>query len=82
MPDSVFLVPGFGAQGRSLEQVAACFRADGSGAVVNSSRGVINAYEEPQYVPPSPEHWPESVRRACRDLVDGVSKMRASGHNP
>ncbi len=25
LPDSVFLVPGFGAQGRSVEQVAACF---------------------------------------------------------
>lgn len=36
-----FLVPGYGAQGGGLEAVAACFSADGTGAVVNSSRAVL-----------------------------------------
>lgn len=76
LPEAVLLVPGFGAQGRSLEQVAACFRADGGGALVNSSRGVINAYADAQYAPPQPERWTESVARACGDLVTAVGKMQ------
>jgi orotidine-5'-phosphate decarboxylase len=40
MPHSVFLVPGYGAQGGKASDVAACFHPDGHGAVVNSSRGI------------------------------------------
>jgi len=39
-----FLVPGYGAQGGTAEDVAVCFNQDGLGAVVNSSRGIIAAY--------------------------------------
>ena len=41
MPETIFLVPGIGAQGGTAEDARAAFRADGSGAVVNSSRGVL-----------------------------------------
>lgn len=40
LPDVWFLVPGYGAQGGSAKDVQAAFRADGLGAIVNSSRGV------------------------------------------
>ncbi len=46
MPNSIFLVPGYGAQGGGAEDVRACFNEDGMGAIVNSSRGVIFAYEK------------------------------------
>jgi orotidine-5'-phosphate decarboxylase len=36
-----FLVPGFGAQGGSLDTVRACFDANGRGAVVNSARAIM-----------------------------------------
>lgn len=78
MPDSVFLVPGFGAQGRSVEQVAACFRSGGTGAIVNSSRGVIRAYEKEEYAPKREEDWADSVRQACRDFVEALSGIRAT----
>jgi orotidine-5'-phosphate decarboxylase len=41
LPKSLFLVPGYGAQGGSAEGVRACFNDDGLGAVVNSSRAVM-----------------------------------------
>jgi orotidine-5'-phosphate decarboxylase len=41
MPEVFFLVPGFGSQGGSAEDVRPAFRADGSGAIVNSSRGIL-----------------------------------------
>lgn len=41
LPRTLFLVPGFGAQGGALDTVRACFDARGRGAVVNSSRAVM-----------------------------------------
>jgi orotidine-5'-phosphate decarboxylase len=44
LPEGPFLVPGFGAQGGRAGDVAAGFRADGLGAVVNSSRGLTTSF--------------------------------------
>ena len=41
MKNCFFLVPGFGAQGGSAQDVIPCFNDDGLGAVVSSSRGVL-----------------------------------------
>ncbi len=46
MPQSIFLVPGYGAQGGGAADVAPCFNSDGKGAIVNSSRGITFAYEK------------------------------------
>lgn len=46
MPKSIFLVPGYGAQGGGAADVKPCFNSDGLGAVVNNSRGIIFAYEK------------------------------------
>ncbi len=40
LPRSVLLLPGYGAQGATADDVAAAFDEDGYGAVVNSSRGL------------------------------------------
>jgi orotidine-5'-phosphate decarboxylase len=40
LPNVWFLVPGYGAQGGTAADVKAAYRADGLGAIVNSSRGV------------------------------------------
>jgi orotidine-5'-phosphate decarboxylase len=46
-----FLVPGYGAQGAAAGDVAAAFRADGLGAIVNSSRGITFPFhpDEPRW---------------------------------
>lgn len=44
--ESILLVPGYGAQGGTADDVAAAFDRDGLGAVVNSSRGILYAYRE------------------------------------
>lgn len=46
MPQSIFLVPGFGAQGGSAADVKACFNEDGLGAIINSSREINFAWQE------------------------------------
>lgn len=75
MPHCLFLVPGFGAQGRSAEQVRACFKTDGSGALVNASRSVIYAYEESKYRERFADSWEGCVEQACRDFVEALKPL-------
>lgn len=51
LPNAWFLMPGFGAQGASAIDCRSGFRADGLGALINSSRGVLFAqeHEEAEY---------------------------------
>lgn len=41
MPKSYFLVPGYGVQGGDSKDILPCFNADGLGAIINSSRGIL-----------------------------------------
>jgi len=45
LPHTFFLVPGYGAQGGGAEGVAKAFDKNGLGAIVNSSRAVMCAYQ-------------------------------------
>ncbi len=72
MPHCLFLVPGFGAQGRTARQVAACFKPDGTGAIVNASRSVIYAYQEARYREGCGDDWRHCVEEACKDFVRAV----------
>jgi len=71
MPKTIFLAPGFGAQGRSAEQVAACFTTEDRGAVVNSSRGVIYAFDADQHRSAGGA-WQDAVTAACRQFVTAL----------
>lgn len=44
MPNSVFLVPGYGTQGGKAENLKNFFNQDKLGAIVNSSRGIVFSY--------------------------------------
>ena len=46
MPDTVFLVPGYGAQGGSARDAVAGRRPDGRGVLVSSSRGITGAWQQ------------------------------------
>jgi len=46
MPHAFFLVPGYGAQGATAEDIAGAFDKNGVGAIVNSSRGIMCAYKK------------------------------------
>ena len=72
MPEVPFLVPGYGAQGGSAADVAAAFRPDGSGAVVNSSRGIICAFH------PDDADWEAKVLAATQTTIADLA-ARHSG---
>ena len=46
MPHTFFLIPGYGAQGASGDDIKGYFDSDGRGCIVNSSRGIIAAYQK------------------------------------
>ena len=46
LPHTMFLVPGYGAQGGGAEGLAGGFDKNGLGAIVNSSRAVMCAYKK------------------------------------
>ncbi len=75
MPHVPLLVPGYGSQGGTAADVAAAFQPDGHGAVVNSSRGVIFAYEkEPYRSRYRPEEWERAVEEAARAMIGDLAK--------
>ncbi|MDR0197777.1 MAG: orotidine-5'-phosphate decarboxylase [Oscillospiraceae bacterium] len=46
LPNTFFLIPGYGAQGASAADLTAAFDKNGLGGAVNSSRGIIAAYKK------------------------------------
>ena len=46
LKNTFFLVPGYGAQGGTAEDVAVAFNDERKGAIVNSSRGIIAAWKK------------------------------------
>ena len=75
MPHTYFLVPGYGAQGGTAEDLKPCFKEDGLGAIVNSSRGIIAAYRQEKYAKFGPEHFGEASRQAVLDMAADISRV-------
>lgn len=70
LPKAFFLVPGYGAQGGKAEDLKACFNPDGLGAVVNSSRGIIGAWEKDPY---KGMPWEKAVAKAVVDMKADIN---------
>ena len=75
MPNTYFLVPGYGAQGGTAEDLRHCFNEDGLGAIVNSSRGIIAAYKQEKYAKFGAEHFAEASRQAVIDMVADINRV-------
>lgn len=73
LPQSILLVPGLGAQGGTAADVAAAFRDDGLGAVVNSSRGILFPY------PPAERAWEARIEAATRATIADLAAATPAG---
>ena len=70
MPHVILLIPGFGAQGGGVEDVREGFDKQGTGAIVNSSRGIIFAYEKEQHAGIA---WQDAIAAECRQAAESLS---------
>ena len=76
MPNTMFLVPGYGAQGATAKDVAVNFDQNGLGAIVNSSRGLMCAYKKDKYkefVGEFGKGWEEATKAACLDAKEDIN---------
>ena len=73
MPKSYILVPGYGAQGGKGKDLVHFFNKDGLGAIVNSSRGIIGAYQQEKYEALGEEGFAEAARRAVLDMKEDIA---------
>lgn len=73
MPKSYILVPGYGAQGGKGADLVHFFNEDGLGAIVNSSRGIIAAYQQEKYASFGAEHFGEASRAAVEDMREDIA---------
>lgn len=73
MPKTYILVPGYGAQGGKGEDLACFFNEDGLGAIVNSSRGIIAAWQQEKYEKFGEAHFGEAARAAVLDMKEDIA---------
>jgi orotidine-5'-phosphate decarboxylase len=79
LPGAFILVTGYGAQGASSEGAAACFNADGLGAIVNSSRVITYSFGHENV---TKEQFVKSVREntlRMRDEIKAALKTSVAG---
>jgi orotidine-5'-phosphate decarboxylase len=68
VPHAILLIPGWGAQGAAASDAATGFRADGLGAIVNSSRAIIFAFSQ------TDSGWEASIETATRSAIEALAR--------
>lgn len=69
LPSSIFLLPGYGAQGATADMTRAAFNSDGRGAIVSASRSVL--YPTPR----AGEDWKQAISRAAREMKEDLAAL-------
>lgn len=77
MPHTFFLVPGYGAQGGGAKDVSYAFDKNGLGAIVNSSRGIMCAYQNEEC---DEMDFAKAARREAlrmkQDILDNIGTIK------
>ena len=69
--NSFFLIPGYGAQGAQAKDIKHGFKEKGLGAIVNSSRGIMFAYNKQKK---APEKFAEAARKEIIDMNKSINR--------
>jgi orotidine-5'-phosphate decarboxylase len=72
LPQSIFLLPGYGAQGATADMTRAAFK-DGKGALVSASRSILYAHREPKYAERFGDNWERCVEQAVLDMKEDLA---------
>ncbi len=78
MPKAFILVPGYGAQGGKGADLVHFFNEDGLGAIVNSSRGIIAAYQQEKYAKFGAANYADASRAAVLDMREDIAGALAA----
>lgn len=80
LPHTIFLVPGYGAQGAKAADLKPFFDKEGYGALINSARGIIYSYQRES------ENWSDfneqqigdSIKRAATLAKEQINSARTN----
>ena len=79
MPNSYFLVPGYGYQGGNAKDLESMFNKDGLGAIISSSRKILLAYKTKRMVERfGNENVYESTRLAALEMKEELQSVISS----
>lgn len=78
MPRTLILVPGYGAQGGKGADLVHFFNEDGLGAIINSSRGIIAAYQQEKYARFGEAGYAEAAREAVLEMKRDIASALES----
>ena len=67
MPQQIFLVPGYGAQGGAADDVKATFKPDGTGALITASRSINYAFAGSDHA-----DWQSAITAAAKTMGDDI----------
>ena len=76
-PKCWFLVPGYGSQGAGAADCLRFCNRDGLGALINASRSIIYAFDNPQYKEQFGDNWEKCVEQAAIDAKMELAKARS-----
>lgn len=71
--NSWLLIPGYGAQGGTAKELVDAWNDDGLGAIVNSSRGIIFAYQNSKEVA---HDWMAAVKQATVRMIEDLANAQ------
>ena len=74
MPKTFILVPGYGAQGGTGKDLVYFFDDNRLGAIVNSSRGIIAAYQNEKYKKFGADNFADASRQAVIDMITDIDQ--------
>ena len=73
MPRTIFLLPGIGAQGGKIEELAPAFAPGRAGGLISASRSIVFAFEEHGGSPA------DAARAQAESLRDAAWALGAEG---
>jgi orotidine-5'-phosphate decarboxylase len=74
MPQSIFLLPGYGTQGATAEMTRAAFDATGRGAIVSASRSILYAHRDAKYA--AAGDWRQAIESAILAMKHDLAAIR------
>jgi orotidine-5'-phosphate decarboxylase len=77
LPQSIFLLPGYGAQGATAQMTRSAF-INGQGALVSASRSILYAHREPRYATRFGDQWERCVEQAVLDMKIDLANVLGS----
>ena len=76
MPNTPFLVPGYGSQGGTAADVAAAFGSRPGGALINSSRAINFAWHRPEWKNQFTEdNWRDAIRASTLKMIADLDSI-------